>query len=235
MLPSPLQTDAQAAPPMRLLLIDADRTLGALTSGPIATELAVAPVLVEMTAGRPAVDLLRGSAFDVVVADLAALADLAARPEDRVSRLARAAGDALVLMLAGECSISSSLSAMRAGAHDCAVRDNDGAALIRRIGELARRHGKSRAMFRSAPVAEPAPPPSPASSAAPSIPVMRDLVLPMWRQEQKIIETAIQSFAGNVALAAAALELSPSTIYRKRQAWADMDQRRAEMNAVSGG
>ena len=55
---------------------------------------------------------------------------------------------------------------------------------------------------------------------------MRDLVLPMWRQEQKIIEDAIQSFAGNIALAAAALELSPSTIYRKRQAWAEMGLRR---------
>ena len=51
-------------------------------------------------------------------------------------------------------------------------------------------------------------------------------VLPMWQQEQRIIEDAIASFAGNVALAAAALELSPSTIYRKRQAWAEMDERR---------
>ena len=55
---------------------------------------------------------------------------------------------------------------------------------------------------------------------------MRDLVMPMWRQEQRIIEDAIQQFAGNVALAAAALELSPSTIYRKRQAWAEMDEKR---------
>jgi two-component system repressor protein LuxO len=65
------------------------------------------------------------------------------------------------------------------------------------------------------------------AAAAPQIPVMRDLVLPMWRQEQRIIEDAIQSFAGNIALAAAALELSPSTIYRKRQAWAEMELKRA--------
>jgi two-component system repressor protein LuxO len=51
----------------------------------------------------------------------------------------------------------------------------------------------------------------------------RQPVLPMWQQEQRIIEDAIASFAGNVALAAAALELSPSTIYRKRLAWAEMD------------
>ena len=48
-------------------------------------------------------------------------------------------------------------------------------------------------------------------------------ILPMWRQEQRIIEEAIARYSGNVALAAAALELSPSTIYRKRQAWAEME------------
>jgi len=70
-------------------------------------------------------------------------------------------------------------------------------------------------------------------SAEPTIPAMHDLVLPMWRQEQRIIESAIQSFAGNIALAAAALELSPSTIYRKRLAWAELDNRRAELASVS--
>ena len=54
----------------------------------------------------------------------------------------------------------------------------------------------------------------------------KQAVLPMWQQEQRIIEDAIQAFAGNIALAAAALELSPSTIYRKRQAWAEMDAQR---------
>lgn len=58
-------------------------------------------------------------------------------------------------------------------------------------------------------------------SAAPA--QKRPTVLPMWQQEQRIIEDAIASFGGNIALAAAALELSPSTIYRKRQAWAEMD------------
>jgi two-component system repressor protein LuxO len=47
-------------------------------------------------------------------------------------------------------------------------------------------------------------------------------ILPMWLQEQRIIEDAVARFAGNVALAAAALQISPSTIYRKRQGWAEM-------------
>jgi len=42
---------------------------------------------------------------------------------------------------------------------------------------------------------------------------------PMWRQEQQIIEGALALYDGNIAQAAAALQISPSTIYRKRQSW----------------
>ncbi|WP_150524672.1 sigma-54-dependent transcriptional regulator [Roseibium sediminis] len=42
---------------------------------------------------------------------------------------------------------------------------------------------------------------------------------PLWAQEKRIIEDALNAFNGNIAMAAAALEISPSTIYRKRQSW----------------
>jgi two-component system repressor protein LuxO len=42
---------------------------------------------------------------------------------------------------------------------------------------------------------------------------------PMWLEERRIIEAALVAHGGNIARAAAALEISPSTIYRKRQAW----------------
>lgn len=42
---------------------------------------------------------------------------------------------------------------------------------------------------------------------------------PLWAQERRIIEDALDAFDGNIAMAAAALEISPSTIYRKRQSW----------------
>lgn len=43
-----------------------------------------------------------------------------------------------------------------------------------------------------------------------------------WReQERRIIEAALSAFGGNIARAAAALDISPSTIYRKRQSWED--------------
>ena len=57
------------------------------------------------------------------------------------------------------------------------------------------------------------------TSRSPRAPVHRHHP-PFWRQEQLIIEAALAAFGGNIGRAAAALEISPSTIYRKRQAWA---------------
>jgi two-component system repressor protein LuxO len=42
---------------------------------------------------------------------------------------------------------------------------------------------------------------------------------PYWLQEQRIIEQALAAFDGNAQKAAAALEIAPSTIYRKMQNW----------------
>lgn len=44
---------------------------------------------------------------------------------------------------------------------------------------------------------------------------------PFWRQEQRIIQQALAAFDGNAHKAAVALEISPSTIYRKLQAWGE--------------
>jgi two-component system repressor protein LuxO len=58
------------------------------------------------------------------------------------------------------------------------------------------------------------PPPAP----------VRPEVVPLWQVERDAIEAAIARFDGNIPRAAAALEISPSTIYRKRQAWAEAGQ-----------
>jgi DNA-binding NarL/FixJ family response regulator len=218
--------NSEAAMPARLLLIDGRSALADL-AGPLAAEFAISPIVVELASGRPALDLMKSSAFDLIIADLDALGDLANGSSDRIARLARSAGDALLLVRSEGCSISVALEGMRAGAHECVAADLDTAALARRIGELARRHGKAHLLAPIAPAPEMLGAQPRAASSAPEIPVMRDLVLPMWRQEQRIIEDAIRSFAGNIGLAAAALELSPSTIYRKRQAWAEMEMKRA--------
>lgn len=44
-------------------------------------------------------------------------------------------------------------------------------------------------------------------------------ILPLHIEERRIIEAAIQQYDGNVNQAARALEISPSTIYRKMQGW----------------
>jgi two-component system repressor protein LuxO len=44
-------------------------------------------------------------------------------------------------------------------------------------------------------------------------------IAPFWKQEKRIIEDAIQQCGGHIGRAAVALELSPSTIYRKKLIW----------------
>ncbi|WP_319411102.1 sigma-54 dependent transcriptional regulator [uncultured Cohaesibacter sp.] len=52
---------------------------------------------------------------------------------------------------------------------------------------------------------------------------MSDSIQPFWQQEKQIIEGALSYFDGNISRAAAALEISPSTIYRKRMSWAQKE------------
>lgn len=73
-----------------------------------------------------------------------------------------------------------------------------------------------------------AAPVRPLPAPPPELPPAADAVLrPLWRQEREIIEQAIRLCEGNIPRAAAYLDVSPSTIYRKRQAWeaADKDRR----------
>ena len=44
-------------------------------------------------------------------------------------------------------------------------------------------------------------------------------IKPLWKSEKDTIEQAIHAFDGNIPRAAAALEVSPSTLYRKIQSW----------------
>jgi DNA-binding NtrC family response regulator len=208
---------------LRLLLVDHSVTSAAALAAGIeasAPGLAVTAV----NGGRRAVECLRAQPFDVVLLELASLGEIADEPRDAVSRLIELAGAALVVALSSDASISATVEMLRAGAHDCVARGIEPRALARHIACLARRHGKTRMLGQISSLAEAAIPD--ADLIPPRAPAGVPAVLPMWRQEQRIIEDAITSFAGNVALAAAALELSPSTIYRKRQAWAELDGKR---------
>jgi two-component system, repressor protein LuxO len=63
-----------------------------------------------------------------------------------------------------------------------------------------------------------APAPSANPGAAP--PEGGEEVVPLWMIEKRAIEQAIALCEGNIPKAAELLRISPSTIYRKRQAWA---------------
>jgi len=58
----------------------------------------------------------------------------------------------------------------------------------------------------------------PATAGAPA-----PTIEPFSLQERRIIEYALATFGGNISRAAAALQINPSTIYRKRQSWSEAE------------
>lgn len=203
---------------VRILLVDQDVAAGPLLSIGIRPVLRQIPVIMQVATGHEAIEQLRAGGVDVILLDLPSLGDLSLDAETAVGRLVRISATALVIAISDNSSVSTAMAAMRAGAHDHLCRPLGGRAFAERLQEIAERHRKSRLLAMEGSTA-------PVPMELPTAPV-RTEVLPMWRQEQRIIEEAIESFGGNIALAAQALELSPSTIYRKRQAWAEMEDKR---------
>jgi two-component system repressor protein LuxO len=70
---------------------------------------------------------------------------------------------------------------------------------------------------------EPAATPGPAAEA----PAPAGSLAPWADQERRIIEDAVSACHGSISRAAAALEISPSTIYRKRQSWSEPARKHA--------
>ncbi len=55
-------------------------------------------------------------------------------------------------------------------------------------------------------------------------------IRPLWMIEKEIIEQAITLCDGNIPKAAHLLQISPSTIYRKKVAWEDVTNNKADCN-----
>jgi two-component system repressor protein LuxO len=138
----------------RLLLIDRDPAGGRVMAANLADCFAGSPLVAQARGGRQAAELLKGEAFDIVLVDLASLEDLSVQTEDAVARLVKLATGALVVALSDGASISSAVAAMRAGAHDYVAKPIAGPAFATRIGELAHRHGKARALTIESGAAE---------------------------------------------------------------------------------
>ena len=61
-------------------------------------------------------------------------------------------------------------------------------------------------------------------SMTPAFTTVEGAIRPMWQIEREAIQHAINHCDGNVLNAAVLLELSPSTVYRKKQAWESEDE-----------
>ena len=141
-----IETRSDGEPHGRLLLIDADAASAQAVAETLTQSLGRSLGVVVAKSGRQAVELLRQAGFDIVLADLASLADLDERSDEAVGRMARLADGALFVALSDGASVSAAVGAMRAGAHDYVVKPINGPAMAARIGELAQRHGKGRAL-----------------------------------------------------------------------------------------
>ncbi len=138
----------------RLLLIDRDDHSARIMTETLRQCLGHATRISVVSGGRQAADLLREHPYDIVLADLSSLADFSERSDDAVTRLARLAEGALVVALADGASVTAAVGAMRAGAHDYVSKPINGPAMVARIGELAQRHGKGRALSIEARAAQ---------------------------------------------------------------------------------
>jgi len=87
----------------------------------------------------------------------------------------------------------------------------------RAVAEKAIPAAANTARFSTVPACEPKP-----DNASTMIPLAG--IEPLWLVEKKTIEAAIQQCGDNIPRAAEALEISPSTIYRKRQLWTHAEQ-----------
>lgn len=130
----------------RLLLIERDPAVGRVMAAHLRKCFLGAPQIVAARGGKEAAELLRTAAYDIVMVDLSSLDDLAAQTEDSVARLVKLAAGALTIALSNGASVSAAVAAMRAGAHDYIAKPISGPAFAARIGELAHRHGKARAL-----------------------------------------------------------------------------------------
>lgn len=193
--------------PLRLVLIDAEHGLVARV---LEAAESVGPALINLRPaadGREALDVLRREPCDALIAMLASLGPADQRFE-RLNQIARAAGAARLVVLGAAHSVSATLEAMQAGAHECPDEPVDLTAIVSRLVDAMR----ARTGQASRSIAQ-----RHASGQR------RQPIRPMWVEERDIIERAIAACDGNITLAADALEISPSTIYRKRQSWPETE------------
>ncbi|MCF6343594.1 MAG: hypothetical protein L3J15_02810 [Devosiaceae bacterium] len=199
---------------VRVLLLQSTKGEDIINIGDLSSFLGAQSDIITINDYSVATSLLRTSEFDIVIIDLCEQLS-----EDILNSFCRLAGRAKVIALSDKNSVSSTLSAMQAGAHDIIAKPIDYKELDNCLKKLSLEHGNNKHLNIAQNMI------GVGNNNALGINAVEDMsakpVKPMWQQEQKIIEDAILLFNGNIASAAKALEISPSTIYRKRQSWGE--------------
>lgn len=142
-------------------------------------------------------DVLGADAPYIVLADFKTIGDA-----DAIAMLT-ARFTAPLIILSDRPSMASAVTAMRAGACDFFPKPASVSAIAERINGLLTQQTMAANQTNSA------------QNRA-------SVIMPFWEQERDIIETALDVCNGNISRAAAVLQISPSTIYRKKQSWEEL-------------
>ncbi|NNG02984.1 MAG: hypothetical protein HKM95_02655 [Inquilinus sp.] len=129
-------------------------------------------------------------------------------------------------------SVDRAVAAMHQGAHDFIVKPVGATKLVEAVRKAVHRVSAERRVGRpditlprlrseAMDVSWPDPAGRSPRTAQDAAAMDGDLaaVRPLWMVERETIETAIAQCRGNISRAAGLLEISASTIYRKRLAW----------------
>lgn len=139
---------------------------------------------------------------DIILADFKTIGDA-----DAITALT-ARFTAPVIILSDRPSMASAVTAMRAGACDFFPKPASVSAIAERISGLL---SQQTIATRQTHMAQ----------------NRVNVITPFWEQERDIIESALDACNGNISRAAAVLQISPSTIYRKKQAWEELSVTKA--------
>ena len=107
-----------------------------------------------------------------------------------------------IIVLSDRPSMAMAVNVMRAGGCDFFPKPASKSALVERLKTLLVETPSTNLQAANAP-------------STPST----YMITPFAEQERQIIEDALGVYQGNITQAAAALQISPSTIYRKKQGW----------------
>ncbi len=228
--------DYKTVPSIRILILENGADGESVNIKKLKNSIKINSDIIRLDEKRLAFDLLCNSQFDIFIIETGPYLS-----EEKFSSLVRLAKDALVIAISENSSISSRINYLSLGAHDFLSKPIDYSNFYEKMKKISLSHSKGRifqieqekkqeeekekenivnmiGINKNNSAEENNIYVGKHNKNSSSV-KLKPEIKPMWQQERKIIEDAILMFNGNISLAAKALQISPSTIYRKRQTW----------------